>query len=575
MYHFELLTKGIRMKLSVMMITYNHERVIAQALESILAQRVNFEFEIVVGEDCSTDRTRDVLMDFYGRYPGQIIPLIRDRNLGMMRNLEQTLSACRGQYVALIEGDDYWTCSDKLQKQVDFLDTHPDYTICCHRARVLDEGGAQQMLKELGSEDIGVFPSRAAGTYTIEDLLSDNFIMTCSVVYRSGTFGALPSWFLDMGLGDWALFALVARSGPIQLMGDVMAVYRVHSGGVWSSQAPYSRMLKTARMLGTLDEHLRLQYHGTIRCTQARLYLYASMFARKDGNKAEAAKLLFDSLRNGGWNLPEARRTLGPILLGSWHGMSITTQLVQHALGKFGLKLVRADGAPNPSPSTAPPSTYGLENFFTLLKRFNFNPRRILDVGANRGLWTRKAIQFFPDAQYTLIEPQDTLKVYIQDLLDAGHKITWVNAGAGDASGSLPFNLSYRDDSSTFMPVPEGGNAPQITVPVRTLNEIVACSDAPPPDMVKIDAEGFDLKVLTGASDLIGKTEIFFVEVVICSVFYDNTIARVIQWMDDAGYRVIDITDINRSTKYGVLWLCELAFLRKDSHLLDSATTYE
>src|SRR5579864_5044611 len=107
------------MKLSVMMITYNHERFIAQALDSILAQQVNFDYEIVVGEDCSADGTRAILMDFHRRYPSRIVPFLRDRNMGAMPNFESTLRACRGQYLALLEGDDYWTSPDKLQRQVD------------------------------------------------------------------------------------------------------------------------------------------------------------------------------------------------------------------------------------------------------------------------------------------------------------------------------------------------------------------------------------------------------------------------------------------------------------------------
>jgi hypothetical protein len=111
-------------------------------------------------------------------------------------------------------------------------------------------------------------------------------------------------------------------------------------------------------------------------------------------------------------------------------------------------------------------------------------------------------------------------------------------------------------------------------VPVTTLNQIVASSDAPPPDMVKIDAEGFDLKVLAGASDLFGKTDIFLVEVVVCAN-YDNRVAEVIRFMAKAGYNLMDITDLNRSPKHGVLWLCEFAFLRDGSPLLDTATSYE
>ncbi len=93
--------------------------------------------------------------------------------------------------------------------------------------------------------------------------------------------------------------------------------------------------------------------------------------------------------------------------------------------------------------------------------------------------------------------------------------------------------------------------------------------------MVKIDAEGFDLKVLSGASALFGKVEVFLVEAVVCCVDYENTITEVIHRMASVGYRLIDITDLNRSPKYGVLWLCELAFLRKGSHLLDKVTSYE
>jgi len=249
----------------------------------------------------------------------------------------------------------------------------------------------------------------------------------------------------------------------------------------------------------------------------------------------------------------------------------VIRKLVQSTLKQFGYRLVRdgyacQHGVPSPE--------YGLEPFFFLLKRYGFDPRHIIDVGANKGSWTRRAIPFFPDACYTLVEPQDHLKAHIQDLLEGGFKITWINAGVSDASGTLPFNISSRDDSSTFVSLPGNREALHIPVPVKTLDEIVSAANARP-EMVKIDAEGFDLKVLAGASNLFGKTDIFLVEVVICAGSYENSIAKVIQRMDKAGYKVVDITDIIRSPRYGVLWLCELAFLRNASPLFDSATTYE
>ena len=191
-------------------------------------------------------------------------------------------------------------------------------------------------------------------------------------------------------------------------------------------------------------------------------------------------------------------------------------------------------------------ASYGVDCFFAILEGFDYHPKYIIDVGANRGSWTRKVLTYFPEAHYTLVEPQDHLKVHIQDLLDHNCKITWINAGAADKAGMLPFT-TYPDwdVASTF--TQEIGGAPGISVPVMTLNEIVSASSVPPPEIVKIDAEGFDLKVLDGASDLLGKTDIFFVEVTICCPVHENTIARVVRRMDEVGYHVVDITDIHRS----------------------------
>src|SRR5579862_1923967 len=234
---------------------------------------------------------------------------------------------------------------------------------------------------------------------------------------------------------------------------------------------------------------------------------------------------------------------------------------------RLGYRLVRIDRGP----------TYGLECLFPMLKRLGFAPKHVVDVGANHGRWTRTAIEYFPDACYTLVEPQDGLKVDVQDLIDAGRKIRWVNAGAGDRPGVLPFTICERDDASNFTISEQDARAAglrRIDVPVRTLDEIVSSSNLPIPDMVKIDAEGFDLKVLAGAGSLIGKTEIFFVE---AGVFGDreNSVLRVMQWMSDKGYSLLDLTELNRSPKFGVLWLMELAFLRNASRLLEGAGSYE
>lgn len=244
-------------------------------------------------------------------------------------------------------------------------------------------------------------------------------------------------------------------------------------------------------------------------------------------------------------------------------------RLAQAIARRFGYRIVRIDG------TIQTKHAEGLDPFFGLLKQRGFAPRHIVDVGANRGIWTREAIKFFPEAQYTLVEPQDYLKMYVKDLMERGYKIEWINAGAGDESGSLPLSVGARDDSSSFVPGREAEGASCVTVPVMTLNEIVGSRKAAIPELVKIDAEGFDLRVIRGASELLGKTDVFLVESVVCAPNYENTVDKVVGTMAEAGYRVVDITDLNRSPKYGVLWLCELAFLRNASSLLDGVKTYE
>jgi FkbM family methyltransferase len=211
---------------------------------------------------------------------------------------------------------------------------------------------------------------------------------------------------------------------------------------------------------------------------------------------------------------------------------------------------------------------------FSLLKQGGFTPRCIIDVGANRGIWTRAAMKFFPEAHYTMVEPQERLKEYSRDLLEGKCKATWITAGVGDARGVLPLHVGRRDDSSSFAAGWGEGDS-SMNVEVMTLNEIAEKHCPGPVDLVKIDAEGFDLKVLAGASELLAKTDVFLVEAVIFGTGQENTLAEVVRTMSEAGYRSVEITDVNRSPKHGVAWLCELAFLRNGCHWLDGAGSYE
>ena len=124
---------------SVSMITYNHGKYIRHALESVLMQETDFKFEIVIGDDCSSDNTQEIIREYEKKYPNIIKPIYRQENVGAINNSIDVKSKCKGKYLAILEGDDYFTSKYKLQKQVEFLETHKEYKSCAHRIEIVDE----------------------------------------------------------------------------------------------------------------------------------------------------------------------------------------------------------------------------------------------------------------------------------------------------------------------------------------------------------------------------------------------------------------------------------------------------
>ncbi len=207
-----------------------------------------------------------------------------------------------------------------------------------------------------------------------------------------------------------------------------------------------------------------------------------------------------------------------------------------------------------------------LMEFYQTLAHAGFRPKHIVDVGANHGHWTRMARQVFPDAEITMLEPQSWLQPKFQDLLDKDPRIRYFPVGAGRASGSFTFTIAKRDDSSSFRLSPAEAQArglEQREIRVVTLNELIATNKLPVPDLVKIDAEGLDLEVLEGASELFGRTEVFMVEAAVVNKSFVNSVKAMVDHMDAKGYVLFSITDLNRPFKVPVLWLTELVFVKR------------
>jgi len=244
-------------------------------------------------------------------------------------------------------------------------------------------------------------------------------------------------------------------------------------------------------------------------------------------------------------------------------------KLIKRIINKTGYTLKKVN-TNSPIPLNSNGKDYLLFNFYNTLIKMGFTPHHIVDVGANHGTWTREALRYFPEAYYTLLEPQNWLKKSFQDILDANSKVQYYPVGAGEKEGSFHFTIVDRDDSCSFRYSQEEAKAAgyeQIEIPVVTLNSLLANSELPVPDIIKIDAEGLDIDVLKGASTFFGKTEIFMVEAGVVNRSFDNSFLKLINFMDENNYRLFEITDLNRPFQPQVLWLVELVFVKKNGFI--------
>lgn len=216
-----------------------------------------------------------------------------------------------------------------------------------------------------------------------------------------------------------------------------------------------------------------------------------------------------------------------------------------------------------------------LKNFFTCIKKVGFVPAHIVDVGANHGTWTREALKYFPNSYFTLLEPQAWFENDITDILS--EKIRFFGVGAGSQAGNFKFTIANRDDSCTFRYSEQEAVAKdlkQIDVPVVTLDDLLADDSFPPPDIIKVDAEGLDLEVIKGAKSHWGKVEIFMVEASVMNKYFANNCKEILFLMDEAGYRLFDITDLNRTPTLNALWLVEFVFIKKNGIIDNAITSY-
>lgn len=208
---------------SIFMLTYNQENYIAQAMDSILMQETNFNYRLVIGEDCSTDNTRKICEQYAEKNPEKVklLPAL-SKNIGLINNYLRTIKACDGKYIAICDGDDYWIDKGKLQKQVDFLEQNSDFYIVATNLKRLYSNGEMQDFKNNNNKPY----------YNFEDLIFDNLIASVTVLFNNiQKNDTLPNWINKFPYGDWPTYLwTIKNKGKIHFLDDITAVYRTDVG---------------------------------------------------------------------------------------------------------------------------------------------------------------------------------------------------------------------------------------------------------------------------------------------------------------------------------------------------------
>lgn len=261
------------MLVSVAMITYNHEKYIKQAVESVLMQDCNFEIELIIADDESHDKTGDIITNIITSHPkANIIRYTKHKkNKGVQANFAWSIMQGKGKYVAVCEGDDYWTDPLKLQKQIDFLETNPDYVMACNASSEVDESGKEFKIAQIDKDTVDLAMVLREGW----------FIRTASIIFRKEAINdGFPDFFYNAYSTDYILQVMILKHGKCKYFPELMSAYRRHEGGISQSDKPLQlrRWLTKIKLLDTLNSFTDGQYINEIKRHQKRIKQTISFF---------------------------------------------------------------------------------------------------------------------------------------------------------------------------------------------------------------------------------------------------------------------------------------------------------
>jgi glycosyltransferase involved in cell wall biosynthesis len=255
-------------KVSVVVTTYNQEKYIAECLEGIFAQRGDFSVEVVMADDCSKDRTFEIIKDYAAAFGGDrfdVKILAADHNLGMTKNLQRALAACTGDYIAICEGDDYWSDPEKLHKQLEFLKSHPGCVLCFHDFYMYLQEEGKSALFDLQQE-------LQAEIITTQELILNNYIGNFSCcMYDARVMKKIPSGLFDLPMADWMFNIYLSQFGEIGHLKETLSVYRKHTEGLWTGRELETREVQLHGFIEEYNKFLNYDFDPEFSVVQKRI----------------------------------------------------------------------------------------------------------------------------------------------------------------------------------------------------------------------------------------------------------------------------------------------------------------
>lgn len=257
---------------SIVCLTFNEEDFVRDTLDSFLGQKTSFSYEILVYDDASQDQTPDILTEYANKYPDIFrLTLYPDNNfqkgLGFL-GLREGFKEARGKYIAYCEGDDYWCDENKLQKQVDFLESHPEFEVCAHETLIRNDFDKRENGLLFSRTKVNLFIDRTKRqVYKFSDTLTGNIFHVSSMMFRKIEFH-WPSWICQIKAMDLICFMMLAEKGDIFIMKDVMSVYRHNQKSITSSNAEFLNQVSfnnaSIEILKKMDEYWNGKYFPEI-----------------------------------------------------------------------------------------------------------------------------------------------------------------------------------------------------------------------------------------------------------------------------------------------------------------------